>query len=54
MARKKITQLYSTHNEGSQLLLKELLELYRKKFKHMTSISKNVYTDKLNDIVNEY
>ena len=22
--------------------------------KHMTSISKNVYTDKLNDIVNEY
>ena len=34
----------------NQLLLKDLLEIY----KYMTAISKNVYVDKLDDILNEY
>ena len=38
------------------LLLKDLLDrdLKTKIFKYMTSISKNMYIDKLDDIVNEY
>ena len=37
------------------LLLKDLLELLKTKiYKYMISASKNVYIDKLNDIVNEY
>ena len=37
------------------LLLKDLLELKKNRIcKHMTSISKNVYIDKLDDIANEY
>ena len=38
------------------MLLKDLLErtLKNKIYKYMTSISKKVYTDKLDDIVNKY
>ena len=36
------------------LLLKDLLEHQTKIFKYMTLASKNVYIDKLNDIVGEY
>ena len=36
-------------------LLKDLLELLKNKiYKYMTSISENVYIDKLDDIVNKY
>ena len=44
------------HNEKNLLLLKDLLErtLKNKIYKYMTSISKKVYTDKLDDIVNKY
>ena len=50
----------------NQLLLKDLFEgksvvaerfirtLKNKTYKYMTSVSKNVYVDKLDDIVNEY
>ena len=38
----------------SLLLQKDLLELYRIKFLNMTAISKNVYFDVLDDIVNKY
>ena len=43
------------HNEKNILLLKDLLErtLKNKIYKYMTSISKKVYTDKLDDIVNK-
>ena len=37
----------------NQSLLKDLLELKNKIHKHVTLISKNVYIDKLDDIVNE-
>ena len=47
--------MYSTFNKVSPLLLRGLLELQKNKiFKHMTTISKNVYIDVLNDIVNRY
>ena len=36
------------------LLLEDLLELFKKNSMYMTSISKNVYIDKLHDIVNKY
>ena len=37
------------------LLLKDLLERWKNKiFKHMTAVSKNVYFDVLDDIVNKY
>ena len=38
----------------SLLLLKHLLKLKKKIYKHMTTISKKVYFDVLNDIVDEY
>ena len=47
--------MYSTFNKVSPLLLRGLLELQKNKiFKHMTTISKNVFIDVLNDIVNRY
>ena len=36
------------------LLLKNLLELYKLKSRYMTSVSQNVYIDKLDDTGNEY
>ena len=48
-------EMYSTFNKVSPLLLRGLLELQKNKiFKHMTTISKNVYIDVLNVIVNRY
>ena len=38
----------------NMLLLEDLLELFKKNSVYMTSISKNVYIDKLHDIVNKY
>ena len=36
------------------MLLKDLSELKTKVYKYMTSKSKNVYIDKLDDLVNQY
>ena len=47
--------MYSTHNEGNFVVTERFIRtLKRKIYKHMTSISKNVYIDKLDDIVDEY
>ena len=47
--------MYSTHNEGKSVVAERFIRtLKRKIYKHMTSISKNVYIDKLDDIVDEY
>ena len=47
--------MYSTHNEGKSVFAKRFIRtLKRKIYKNMTSISKNVYIDKLDDIMNEY
>ena len=39
-------EMHSTHNEGKSVVAE--------KSRYITSISKNVYIDKLNDIVNKY
>ena len=47
--------MYSTHNEEKSVVAKRFIRTLKNNiYKHMTSISKNVSTDKLNDIVNEY
>ena len=47
--------MYSIHNEGKSLVAERFIRTLKTKIcKYMTSISKNVYIDKLNDIVNEY
>ena len=44
--------MYSTYNE---LLVERFIRTLKNTiFKHMTTISKNVYIDVLNDIVNKY
>ena len=47
--------MYSTHNEGKSVVAKRFIKTLKSKiYKYMTSISKNVYIDKLDDIVDEY
>ena len=48
-------EIYSTHNEGKSVVAERFIRTSKNKiYKYMTSISKNVYIDKLDDIVNEY
>ena len=47
--------MYSTHNEGKSVIAVRFIRTLKTKiYKYMTSISKNVYIDKLDDIINEY
>ena len=47
--------MYSTHNEGKSVVAERFIRTLKNKiYKHMTAVSKNVYFDILNDIVNEY
>ena len=47
--------MYSTHNEVKSLVAERFVRTLKNKiYKHMTAVSKNVYIDKLDDIVNEY
>ena len=47
--------MYSTHNEGKSVVTERFIRTIKNKiYKHMTSISKNMYIDKSDDIVNEY
>ena len=46
-------EMYSTHNEGKSVIAERFIRaLKNKMYKYMTLISKNVYIDKLDDIVN--
>ena len=48
-------EMYSTNNEGKSVIAERFIRTLKNKiYKYMTSISKNVYTDKLDDTVNEY
>ena len=45
----------SINNEGKSVVAERFIRTLRTKiYKYMTSVSKNVYTDKLDDIVGEY
>ena len=47
--------MYSTHNKGKSVVAERFIKTLKNKiYKYMTSILKNVYIDKLDDIVNEY
>ena len=47
--------MYSKHNEGKSVVAERFIRKLKSKiYKCMTSISKNVYIDKLDDIVDEY
>ena len=49
------TEMYSTYNEGKSVVAERFIRMLKNKiFKHMTGISKNVYCDVLDDIVNKY
>ena len=47
-------EMYSTYNEGKSVVAERFIRtLQNKTFKHMTAISKNVYFDVLDDIVDK-
>ena len=47
--------MYSTDNEGKPVVAERFIRTLKSKiYKHMTSISRNVYIDKLDDVVDEY
>ena len=47
--------MYPTHNEGKSFLAERFIRTLKNEiYKYMFSISKNVYIDKLDDLVNEY
>ena len=55
MVRKNAIEMYSAHNEGKSVVAERFIRTLKNKIsKCMTSISKNVYIDKLDDIVNKY
>ena len=46
--------MYSTHNEGKSIVAERFLRTLKNRiYKHTTSISKNIYIHKLDDIVNK-
>ena len=48
-------KMYLMHNKGKSVVTKKFIRTFKNKiYKHMTSISKNVYIDKLADIVDKY
>ena len=47
--------MYSTNNEGKSVVAERSIRTLKSKiYKYMTSTSKNVYIDKLDNIVDEY
>ena len=48
-------EMYSTHNEGKSVIAERFVRTLKIKiYKCLTSVSKNVYIDKLDEIVNKY
>ena len=48
-------EMYSTHNEGKSVVADRFIRTIKNKIcKYMTSISKSVYIDKIDDIVHKY
>ena len=52
---KNSIEMYLTHNEGKSVVAKRFIRTLKNKiYKYMTSISKNMYIHKLDNMVNEY
>ena len=48
-------EMYSRHYEGKSVIAERFIRTFKNKiYKYMTSISKNMYIDKLDDIVKKY
>ena len=48
-------EMYSANNEGKSVIAERFIRALKNKiYKYMTSISKNVYIDKLDDIIRKY
>ena len=48
-------EMYSIHNEGKSVVAERFIRTLKTKiYKYMTSVSKNVYISKLDDVVGEY
>ena len=55
MVKNNDIQMYSIHNEEKSVVAERFTRTLKTKiYKYMTSISKNMYIDRLDDIVNEY
>ena len=52
--QKNKIKMYSRHNEGKSVATEIFITLNNKIYKHMTSIPRNVYIDKLDEIANKY
>ena len=47
--------MYSTNNKGKSVIAERFTRTLKNKiYKHITSLSKNVYIDRLDDIVKKY
>ena len=47
--------MYSTHNEGKSVIAERFIRTLKNKIdKYMTSVSKKIYIDKLDDMFNKY
>ena len=52
---KNAIETYSTHNEGTFVIIERFIRTLKSKiYKCMTSVSENIYIDKLECIVNKY
>ena len=48
-------EMYSTHNEGRSVVTERFIRTLKNKiYKYISSIPKNVYTDKFDDIITKY
>ena len=51
---KNDTKIYSTHNEGKFVIVERFIRTLKNKiYKYMTSISKHVYINKLDNVDNQ-
>ena len=55
MVKKNGIEMYLSHNEGKPVIAERFIKTLKNKvYKCATSVSKNIYIDKLDDIVNQY
>ena len=47
-------EMYSTQNNGKSVAAERFVRILKNKINYMTFISKNMYIDKLDNIINRY
>ena len=52
---KNVIEMYSAHNEGKSVVAERFIRTVKNKiYKYMTSVAKNVFIDKVDNISNKY